>query len=41
VYDVIHKSPAFQAAIKKHPEIDRLRKNEVYNRYVEVTLATR
>jgi hypothetical protein len=41
VYDSVHQNPAFQAAIQKHPEFDRLRNNEVYNRYVEVTLATR
>jgi hypothetical protein len=41
VYDTVHQSPAFHAAIKMHPEIDDLRKHEVYNRYVEVTLATR
>ena len=36
VYDEVHKSPAFQAATKKHPVIEELMKNEVYNRYVEV-----
>jgi hypothetical protein len=41
VYDAVHKSPAFEAAVKKHPEIDQLRKKEVYNRYVEVTPASR
>ena len=41
VYDELHKSPAFQAATKKHPEIEELMKNEVYNRYVEVTTAKR
>ena len=39
VYDRVHNSPAFQAATKKHPEMERLMKNEVYNRYVEVTSA--
>ncbi|MBA2303665.1 MAG: hypothetical protein H0W08_13645 [Acidobacteria bacterium] len=39
VYDRVHKSPAFQAATKKHPEMERLMKNETYNRYVEVTSA--
>ena len=39
VYEAVHKSPAFVAAIKKHPEIEELRKNETYNRYVEVTPA--
>jgi hypothetical protein len=41
VYDAVHKSPAFAAAVKKHPAIDQLRKNEVYNRYLEVTPAKR
>jgi hypothetical protein len=41
VYDAVHKNPAFEATIKKHPEIDELRKNETYNRYVEVTPAKR
>ena len=41
VYDDIHKNPAFLAAVQKHPIIDRSRKNEVYNRYVEVTSSTR
>jgi hypothetical protein len=41
VYDAVHKSPDFLAAIKKHPEVEQLRKNEVYNRYVEVTSPNR
>jgi quinol monooxygenase YgiN len=41
VYDQVHNSPAFQAATKKHPEMDDLMKTEVYNRYVEVTNAKR
>jgi hypothetical protein len=41
VYDAVHKSPAFEAAVKKHPEVEQLRKNEVYNRYVEVTRPSR
>ena len=36
IYDRVHKSAAWQAATKKHPEMERLMKNEVYNRYVEV-----
>jgi hypothetical protein len=40
VYEQIHGSAAFEAAIKKHPEVDALMKNETYNRYVEVTKAT-
>ena len=39
VYDRIHNGPAFQEATKKHPEVERLMKDEVYNRYVEVTSA--
>jgi hypothetical protein len=41
VYTQVHDSPAFQEATKKHPEVDELMKNEVYNRYVEVTTAKR
>jgi hypothetical protein len=41
VYDAVHRNPAFAAAAKKHPEIEELRKNEVYNRYVEVETAKR
>jgi hypothetical protein len=37
VYDEVHKSPAYLAATKKHPQMESLMKNEVYNRYVEVT----
>ena len=39
VYDKVHTSPAFQAVMSKHPEVEALRKNEIYNRYVEVTSA--
>jgi hypothetical protein len=37
VYDAVHTSPAFQAVMKKHPGVEALRKNETYNRFVEVT----
>jgi len=37
VYSKVHQSAEWQAATKKHPEMDALMKNEVYNRYVEVT----
>ena len=37
LYDEVHKSNEFQAATKKHPEIEEMMKKEVYNRYVEVT----
>ena len=39
VYDQVHANPAYLAAAKKHPEVERLMKNEVYNRYVEVISA--
>jgi hypothetical protein len=39
VYDQVHNSPAFQETTKKHPEIEELRKAEVYNRYTEVAIA--
>jgi hypothetical protein len=39
VYDDVHGNPMFLSAIKKHPVIERLMTNEVYNRYVEVTSA--
>ena len=41
IYDQVHKSAAFEAATKKHPEIEELMKEEVYNRYVEVTARKR
>jgi hypothetical protein len=41
VYEAVHKHPAFEAATKKHPEIDHLRSKEIYNRYVEVRPAKR
>lgn len=39
VYTRVHKSEDWLAATKKHPEIDALMKDEIYNRYVEVPLA--
>jgi hypothetical protein len=36
VYTKVHKSDDWLAATKKHPEIDALMKDEIYNRYVEV-----
>jgi hypothetical protein len=41
VYDELHKSPAFLATTKKHPAIEELMQDEIYNRYVEVTTAKR
>jgi hypothetical protein len=35
-YDRVHKSPEWLAAVKKHPDFDRITKDRVYNRYVEV-----
>ena len=35
-YDKVHKSPEWQALSKKHPGLDPIMKDEVYNRYVEV-----
>lgn len=39
VYDKVHESAEWQAAVKRHPGIAALRKGEVYNRYVEVPAA--
>lgn len=36
VYTRVHKSEDWLAATRKHPEIETLMKDEVYNRYVEV-----
>ena len=36
VYDQVHQSPSFQAATKKHPQLEELMKTDIYNRYVEV-----
>jgi hypothetical protein len=41
VYDKVHKNEAWVAATKKHPEMEALMKDEVYNRYVEVSPAKR
>jgi hypothetical protein len=38
-YDRVHKHPEWIASSKKHPELDVLMKDEVYNRYVEVPAA--
>ena len=40
-YDQDHKSAEWLAATKKHPEFDRITKDQVYNRYVEVQAAKR
>ena len=39
VYDTVHKSAEWQAALKKHAGIAAVMKGEVYNRYVEVPSA--
>ena len=39
VYDKVHKNAEWIASSQKHPEIDALMKDEVYNRYVEVPTA--
>ena len=39
VYDKVHKHPEWIASSRKHPELDGLMKDEVYNRYVEVPAA--
>jgi len=38
VYQKVHTDPDWLAAAKKHPELDALRKGEIYNHYVEVPL---
>jgi hypothetical protein len=41
VYRKIHDSPVWKAVSGRHPGLDALLKDEIYNRYVEVTPATR
>jgi hypothetical protein len=41
VYTKVHKSPEWKAVAERHPGIDALLKDEIYNRYVEVTSETR
>ena len=36
-FEEVVNSPAFLAALKRHPITERIRKNEIYNRYVEAT----
>jgi hypothetical protein len=38
-YDKVHKSAEWTASSKKHPELDALMKDDLYNRYVEVPTA--
>ena len=35
-YDQVHKSPEWREAAQKHPDFQRITKDQVYNRYVEV-----
>jgi len=39
VYDKIHKSAAWTASMTKHPQLEAIMKDELYNRYAEVTAA--
>jgi len=32
----VHSDPGYQAAMNRHPQFERVMKNEIYNRYVEV-----
>ena len=36
VYKAVHDSPEWKAVGAKHPGLDQLLKDEIYNRYVEV-----
>jgi len=36
VYMKVHSDPGYQAAMNRHPQFERVMKNEIYNRYVEV-----
>jgi hypothetical protein len=40
-YDRVHQSADWLAAVTKHPEFNRITKDQVYNRYVEVLPAKR
>jgi hypothetical protein len=37
VYNKVHNSAEYQAAISKHPELEPIMGAQIYNRYVEVT----
>jgi hypothetical protein len=41
VYEKVHKSPEWLASSKKHPRLEELSKDSIYNRYVEVPPARR
>jgi hypothetical protein len=36
VYTKIHDSPGWKAVVERHPGLEALMKDEIYNRYVEV-----
>ena len=36
VYEAVHNHAEWVAAAKRHPEMEKIMKDEVYNRYVEV-----
>jgi hypothetical protein len=38
-YEKVHQSAEWAAASKRHPELDALMKDDVYNRYVEMPTA--
>jgi hypothetical protein len=38
-YDKVHKSAEWAASTQKHPELDALMKDDIYNRYVEIPTA--
>lgn len=37
VYNTIHRSPEWKAVAGRHPGLDAITKDEIYNRYVELT----
>jgi len=39
VYDKVHNHPEWIATTKRHPKLDVLMKDQIYNRYVEVLAA--
>jgi hypothetical protein len=36
IYEKVHATPEYEAATKRHPDLDGLLNGQVYNRYVEV-----
>ena len=39
VYERVHKTAEWSASAKRHPEVEALMKDEIYNRYIEVPSA--